>query len=744
MHEPQSIGRHHRPILATLVASLFSAIAVAEDTRLPTVAVSADTIDSATVQTERSTPATVYRVDREAMRLFDTPGGTNPYTALAEIPGVKVTTVDAFGLNNMQGGQKGLRVRGEVSTHGVAGTVEGLPLNGPGPGPGYLFLFDKENLAGITFAQGAASATQSGLFNTYGAIDSRLQWPRTTAAGEVNFSAGSEHFQRLFARVDTGTLASGTALFFSASEASADKWRGFGRAPSDRENFEAGIEQKAGDLRIRVAIAHNDQAQNNYKALTYAQATNLATFHAYDYANNPASSDHYNYNRQDFTSQALIAELDYALTPTTAISLKPYYATEEGYYLYAGSTATQVQKWLIDHSTYGITGELRTTLADTEVKLGYAWTSTEPPGPPTTRKQYQIVGGALVFQQWSLLSKLRERHEFANTYASALRRFGDFTLQGGIRHARETLPSIDAYNVATTNNASWNVSTDDALVRATKNAARSVSGRSFAHWLPQVGAAYAFSDAVEVHGNLGQNIGAPSFDAFNQAPAGGITTSQQYWDQLRPEISTNLDLGSRLRVANWTLDPTLYVARSRNKAVNVFSSTTNTVYSQNIGKTKASGLQLTAGWTADHNLQLFSAVSYSRSSFTENVRTTAGALLPVVGKQLPDVPKWMGNVGAVWRQAGFTVAPVVQYVGPRWATTNYTERMAGYWTADLTLGYGDQGRWGKWNASLAVLNLFDRRYLGQISTSEVNTTANGAIYYPGAPRTAVASLALTF
>ena len=47
---------------------------------------------------------------------------------LADLPGVKITPVDAYGLNNMQGGQKGMRVRGEVSTHGVCGTVEGLSL----------------------------------------------------------------------------------------------------------------------------------------------------------------------------------------------------------------------------------------------------------------------------------------------------------------------------------------------------------------------------------------------------------------------------------------------------------------------------------------------------------------------------------------------------------------------------------------------------------------------------------------
>jgi len=729
----------------TLLAGLGAGLVQADDKELDTVIVSAKAEDnSAWMQPDSSTPSTVYRVDREAMRLFDTPGGANPYTALAEVPGVKVTTVDAYGLNNMQGGQKGMRVRGEVSTHGVAGTVEGLALGGPGPGPGYLFLFDKENLASISFAQGAVAADRAGLFNTYGAIDSRLRWPGTQAGADLSLSSGSDSFRRLFARVDSGLLASGTAFFFSASDTSADKWRGQGEAPSGRENLEFAVQQKFGDLKIKLALAQNVQAQNNYKALTYAQASDLDRYGKYDYGSNRNNADYYGYNKQDFTSQAVLSEIEYALTPATTLSVKPYYAKEEGYYLYAGSTNTQVQRWLIDHETYGVTGELRSRLGNTDLKLGYAWTSTEPPGPPTTRKQYSVVGGQLVFQQWAMLSKVVNRHEFSNYYLSGQHRLGDLTLQAGLRYAHETLPGIDAYKVSATTGSKWDVSPDEAIARAQRDPSRSVSSRSFGNWLPQAGLAWEINQAVEVHGSLGRNIGAPSFDAFNQAPAGKITTSQQYWDQIEPELSTSLDLGARIRGSDWYVDPTIYFSRSSNKAVSVFSSTTNTVYSQNIGKTAGRGLQLASGWTALSNLQLFTAISYSLSEFSENVRTNGGATLAVDGKQLPDVPKLMANLGGIWRMGGLTVAPIVQYVGQRWATSTYSERMAGYTTTDLHIGYGDKGSWGKWQASLAVMNLFDRQYIGQISTSEVNTTANGAIYYPGAPRTVVATLGLSF
>jgi iron complex outermembrane receptor protein len=727
-----------RTVFAGLVAGLHIAAAHGEDKVLGTVDVSADP-QAGWMQPDRSTPGTVYRVGSEAMRLYDRPGGTNPYTAVAEAPGVMQTNVDAYGLGNLQGGQKGIRVRGETSMHGTTGTVDGLPLGGPGPGPGSLFLFDKENLAAISIAQGAVAADRGNLFDSFGALDTELRWPGQAARREVSASFGADRFRRYFARIDTGVLTSGTALFASASDTSADKWRGFGKAPSNRGNAEIAVAQSIGNLNAKLMFVQNDQAQNNYKALTYAQATNLGTYNGYDYSNNPRSSDHYDYNRQDFRNQAVLAEIEYAFSPQTSFIFKPFYAKEEGYYLYAGSTATQVQKWLIDHSTYGFVGELRTVLAETDVKLGYSRTSSEPPGPPTTRKQYVVNNnGSLVFQQWSLLDKVTERYEFQNLYVTGQRRVAALTLQGGARYAWQRLPSVDVYKTATTNNASWDVSADAALARATLDPTKSVRGRAFGYWLPQVGAGYEFNPALEVHANLGRNIGAPALSVFTQSQ------SQSTWDRIRPELSSNLDVGARLRFGSLYLDPTLYYAHSRNKMVSVYDPTTTLILPQNVGNTAAKGVQLAAGWTPSDALRVFGAYSYSKSYFVEDVHIAGNAVLPVNGRQLPDVPKTMANIGVAWDVAGVTIAPVIQYIGERWATTTYTERMPGYATADLTLSHTHKTEWGSWQASLALLNAFDRKYIGQIVTSEVNTTANGAIYYQGAPRTLVAKLSASF
>lgn len=734
-----------RKVIAGLVAGFCVGGSHAEERTLETVNVSADAVQEAWMGLDRDAVHTVYRVGPENLRVFDNPGGTNPYTAIAEIPGVRVNTIDAYGLNNQQGGQKGLRVRGEVSTHGTSGTVEGLALGGPGPGPGYMFLFDKENLAAISFSQGAVAADQAGLFNSYGALDSQLLWPRSEALRQVSVSTGSNRFQRYFARLDTGESSAGTSMFISASDTSADKWRGQGKAPSSRNNVELALGQKIGSLGVKLLYAQNDQAQHAYKALTYAEVTNLSSNFYNDYSNNRASSDYYDYNRQDFRNQVLLAELEYAFSPQTSVVFKPYLAKEEGYYLYAGTTATQLQKWLLDHETYGLTGEVRTVLADTKLKLGYSWTSTAPPGPPTTRKQYLIAGGGVRFDRWSLLSKLVDRHEFENFYFTAQRRFGALTVQGGARYARETLPSITAYNAgAATAGSAWDISIEDAIARATVDPKRSVTGRSFGNWLPQLAVGYEINPAVEVHGSLGRNVGAPSFDAFNQTPAatGPLSTSQGFWDRLQPELTTNLDLGTRLRFGKLTLDPTIYFSKSKNKAVRVYDPALANLWTQNIGNTRAKGVQLAAAWTPLEALRVFGSYSYSRSYFAEDVTTTGGARLTVSGMQLPDVPKQMATVGMAWQTQGFTVGPTIQYVGPRWADSTYTQKVPGYVVADLSLAYAHKEAWGSWDVSVALMNAFDRKYVGQITTSEVNTQS--LAYFPGAPRTLAATVGFKF
>ena len=93
----------------------------------------------------------------------------------------------------------------------------------------------------------------------------------------------------------------------------------------------------------------------------------------------------------------------------------------------------------------------------------------------------------------------------------------------------------------------------------------------------------------------------------------------------------------------------------------------------------------------------------------------------------------------------FSLSPVVRYVGSRYGDTQGTQKVDGYFTADLSVGYQQKLGLGKLNASLSVQNLFDKQYIGFINTSYYQATSGtNAYYYPGAPRTVMAKVGYDF
>ncbi|NTV96655.1 MAG: TonB-dependent receptor, partial [Thiobacillus sp.] len=510
--------------------------------------------------------------------------------------------------------------------------------------------------------------------------------------------------------------------------------------------------QPIGDaVEVKLMAAYNDMDQDQYRALTYDQAMDLGTWRDYDYSADPAAGiDYYGYNRQSFRDWTVLSEITWKISSESSLVLKPFYLAEKGYYLEGQSSNNKVREWLIDHAWYGLASEYRTKVADTGLKIGYWGESTEPPGPPTAWKMYNTTatGDLSNFANWAILSKVTERHRLDSLYAMADRQFGALKVQGGLRYMKETLPAIDAYNTAGVGDVSY----DRALKQSSGVVAnKSVDSRALDAWLPYLGLAYGLTPAVELKASAGRNYGAPSFDVWpvyqaNAAKFGSIT-AEDLWRELKPETSVNLDLGLRVnRGAAW-FEPTVYLARFHDKKVSYDPDGSGTLpaYSQNVGETRAWGAQLTGGWSPSTNMNLFGGLSWNRNAFTEDLPVAGSADLAVKGEQIPDVPVWQANLGATWRRGAFAVTSVARYTGARWGDTEHSQRIPGFTTVDLSLDYRAKLAVGKLGAALAVVNLFDRDYIGVVRADYYQLLSGGsAIYYPGAPRTVVAKLTLDF
>lgn len=698
---------------------------------------------------EENRDSTTYRVGKEGLALYGGAASVNPYNAVSELPSVSLDAMDPYGMANVPGGNKGLRIRGEMMPHGSIGTVEGIPLTGINPGPGYQWLFDMENFSGISLSEGPISPDRLSFFTNTGVLDSSLLWPLRKRRAMISQSFGSFDFRKTYVRLDSGQLSDGTMLFLSASDTRANKWRGPGNSPDGRSNFEAAIVKPvSGRFDVRLYAAYNDMKEYSYRPLNYAQASSLAAYNSFDYASTSSASaasaiNYYGYNRQAFRDWSLLSEFEYRQNDSTSFVLKPFYTKEHGYYLDGMMATSKVRQWLVDHDWYGLTAEMKTTISDTGLKFGYWWESMDPPVPPTAWKIYNpAASGGLNFATWSLLEKTTSRHEFQSLYAMADREFGKLRIRGGARYMTEKLPGIAVYN----STGIGDVSYDQAIASSSGIiASRSVSGPTFGEWLPYLALGYSLTEGAELKLSAGRNYGAPGYDVWpvyqTTAALQAKYTAQQIWDSLKPEIADAVDLGVHLAYPNGYLEPTLFYSKSRNKDVSFVDPAINVAYPQNAGQTHAYGIQMAGLWKARRDTEVFGSLSYDRAVFDGNFTTLGGASLPVQGLQLPDTPQWIASLGAAYRKGAYSISPVMHYTGKRYGDALQKEPVSGYSTVDLDFGYKARLPFGNLDASLSLINLFDRQYIGFINASYLQNSGQTS-YYPGAPRTIAFRLSL--
>jgi len=693
-----------------------------------------------------------------ALSILGGPGQTNPYFAISLLPSVVAQNPDPYGLANVPGGNKGVRIRGERNPHGGIGTVEGLPLSAINPGPGEQFLFDMENIRSITLLAPPFPPDKLAVFTTQGYLNSEVIWPRAKFGGELEQSVGSHQFRRTFARLDTGLLPSGTSAFISSSYTQAQQWRGPGDSPNDRYNGEIGISQIFSQtLNAKVYVAYGTMKENNYIPLTYAQASNLGKYYYLGYnstltGNAATDVNYYGYNRQKFRNYTIFGEINWQPNNYSTLKIKPFYSQENGYYLQGlGNLGGKpgLRNWDIDQSLYGVVAQYDTQWHHNYFTLGYWFEDLTPPGPPTDFKIYRLVGGQPVFGGYALLARTTANHIFNSPYFQGQRSVGPVEFTAGARYLMEQTPSFIVYNT----NGIPDTSYANALSLATSpNPARSANGRTFHEWLPYFSAVYTINPHLEAAFAYGRNNGGPAFNSwptlqmnFAAFQKTGMT-AQRVWDQLAPEISNNFSLGFKWHEAAWYVNPTIFYATYRNKYVNAYDPLVGISYDQNVGRARAWGFEMAAGAEIGKRTTVFTNLAYNRAYFTQDIRTGSGALLPVSGKQFPDTPQFIGSLGVLYEYGRFSVAPTLQYMSTRYADTMHTQPVPGYMLANLNMGYHQHiANLGEMTLNLNILNLFNRHYIGLIDSSYLTTAeSGGASFYPGAPLTVVGSISIRF
>ena len=171
-----------------------------------------------------------------AEQLAQFPAGTSPLKSIEKLPGVNFQSADPYGAYEWS---TRIVVRG-FNQNQMGFTLDGVPLGDMSyanhNGLHISRAIMSENMGRVSLSQGAGALSTASTSNLGGTLEFTSANPEDTFGIMTNASVGSDSAQRLFLRVDSGTLSTGTQFYVSAASQETDKWKGAGEQNQDYIN----------------------------------------------------------------------------------------------------------------------------------------------------------------------------------------------------------------------------------------------------------------------------------------------------------------------------------------------------------------------------------------------------------------------------------------------------------------------------------------------------------------------------
>ena len=257
--------------------------------------------------------------------------------------------------------------------------------------------------------------------------------------------------------------------------------------------------------------------------------------------------------------------------------------------------------------------------------------------------------------------------------------------------------------------------------------------RKYDKVLPNLGVSYDFSDAISAYASYAETLSAPRTDDL--------------YDQILvdpgPEVGRAYDFGVRYQKGPILAAGAIWRNDFSNRIERVLDEPSGIAFSANVGDVRLWGIDGQVGYKPTETLSFYASASYINSEILSDIKgLTAGAALLTKGKSLYEIPKLQGGVRVQWEPIeNFSIAAQGKFVGSRWSNLVNTERFRGYSLWDLDARY-KLDSFGLKNTYIQgnIRNLFDKRFLGDISTNLTGT----AVGQPGYRRTFIATLHIEY
>ena len=593
-------------------------------------------------------------------------------------PSMNVSTADTSG---MQGGQ--------IQARGLTDADMGLLLNGaPATAANYLNEdADAENVESVTITPSSSRIDLPVTAAAAGVLDETTHTPMDKFGGLVDFSYGTNNLSRQFLRVESGLIAhSGVKSYVSFSNTHARSWLGTG--VNDRKHIDFGARKTWANG------STNDVFMSwNYEDFTIDVKPTEAQFLSYKHTGigynrnaDPNSGEYWRNNIDHWSQVFLSAPQHIVITPKIAFDLTGYYNLGMGWdgsngglstgksYDYTGALVPKGRQltsyyWQFQDQKLGVITRLGVDLTHhNHLSFGYWFENYVTPfGLP---KSYTEPGGINpdpanpVYQVWV-------------TNSAGRRVLGTTNIRPGYNLHGLFLEDSGWYLHNRLNvNAGFKYVMTNFWDEVTTTSGTFNSGLNTTAPLPHLSVGYKIDNANQVYFNAEGDFRQPSPSALTLNSRGELP---------KPQYSIKEELGYRYAGPVIIADISLFNISITDRLLTTYTSTTQSG-TINVGNQTSRGFDASLATKPWHHFAPFIGFEYLDAKFDSNI-PYVGSYLPTKGRQAVASPHVITSAALTYDDGRFFGNATLKYVGPQSATLVGDQRMPGYITNAVALGY---------------------------------------------------------
>lgn len=682
--------------------------------------------------------------------------GTSALKVLEKLPGVHFTSSDPWG--NYEWSTR-FSVRGFAQTQ-LGFTLDGVPLGdmsyGNNNGLHISRAISSENIRSAAISQGAGALGTASTSNLGGTVEFFSSDPKEKFAAELDQTLGSNSTSRTFVRLDSGRSEGGTSGYISFTDMTARKWKGWGN--QDQQQINSKIVHLFGENRLSAFFNASDRKEVDYVDMSiqgqqqlgwgwdnyapnFQAAVNAANgiylpqvaLIANTPQNGPMDAAYYLGRGLRKDNLGGISG-DFKLSDNARLAATIYHHDNKGegqwYTPYVPTSvgnpiSIRTSEYSINRN--GVTSDLNYELDKHSLKAG-VWMETNT--HDLARRYYAATTGA---DQNYILDPTSPLYlPVQSAAAGFVQHFVTKTTQF---HVQDTMEVNDKTKVSF-GFKSENVTIDATSLVGTRAAGQLVAKKGF---LPQAGVNYKLNDTDEVFLSYTENMRAyqPGVNGLFSSNQANFNASKLI---IQPELSTDIDLGWRMKHEDLQVSLTGYLVNFKNRQVNLASTGIAGLPGQfaNVGRVQTMGVEATAVWNVVKHVSWLNSLTLNDSKYQDNI-VSGATLIATSGKSVVDAPKIMFASEATYEQDGYFGKLGMKYTDKRFVTYTNDSSVPAFVLWNLGAGYKakEMGGIKDFNLQLNVSNLFNKKYFSTVgSNGFIANDPNGTFMtmLEGAPR----------